>query len=60
MFFDPLYFILIGPFFLLGLWAQYRVKSTFAQAHEVPANLTGAAPPLTSGSGQSSWGNVQP
>lgn len=43
MFFDPLYFILIGPFFLLGLWAQYRVKSTFAQAHEVPANLTGAA-----------------
>lgn len=31
------------PAILLGLWAQMRVKSTFAQAQQVPASLSGAA-----------------
>lgn len=43
MFFDPLYFLMISPALLLMLWAQWRVKATFAQAQEVRANLTGAA-----------------
>ncbi len=33
----------IAPAILLGLWAQMRVKSTFAQAQQVPASLSGAA-----------------
>jgi Zn-dependent membrane protease YugP len=43
MFFDPVYFLMLAPAMLLMLWAQYRVKSTFAQAQQVPANLSGAA-----------------
>jgi uncharacterized protein len=48
LFFDPVhfnlwYFIAIAPAILLGLWAQFRVKSTFAQASQVPARLSGAA-----------------
>lgn len=43
MFFDPVYFIYIAPALLLALWAQMRVKSTFAQASEVPTPLSGAA-----------------
>jgi len=48
LFFDPVhfnlwYFIAIAPAILLGLWAQFRVKSTFAQASQVPAQLSGAA-----------------
>ncbi len=43
MFFDPVYFLFIGPAVLLGMWAQYRVKSTFADAEQVPASLSGAA-----------------
>lgn len=43
MFFDPMYFIFIGPAFLLGMFAQWRVKSTFAKAHQQPAQLSGAA-----------------
>lgn len=31
------------PAILLGLWAQMRVKSTFAEAQQVPASITGAA-----------------
>lgn len=27
--FDPLYFLIVAPFFLLGLWAQFRVKSSY-------------------------------
>ncbi|MBE7438782.1 MAG: zinc metallopeptidase [Spirochaetales bacterium] len=27
--FDPLYFILVMPFFLLSMWASYRVNSSF-------------------------------
>ncbi|MBN1854543.1 MAG: zinc metallopeptidase [Pirellulales bacterium] len=43
MFFDPMYFLYIAPALLLGLWAQMRVKSTFAVAHRMPAPLSGAA-----------------
>ncbi len=35
-FFDPLYFLYVGPFLLLALWAQWRVKGTFAKYSEVP------------------------
>lgn len=27
--FDPLYFLIVAPFFLLGLWAQFKVKSSY-------------------------------
>ena len=43
MFFDPLYLIMIAPAVLLGLWAQFRVRSTYASAGRVPAQLSGAA-----------------
>lgn len=43
MFFDPLYFLFIAPAFILGLWAQMRVKSTFATAQRLAAPLSGAA-----------------
>lgn len=42
MFFDPMYFLFIGPPLLLGLYAQWRVKSTFRQMSEIPARITGA------------------
>ncbi|RMG03663.1 MAG: zinc metallopeptidase, partial [Planctomycetota bacterium] len=41
--FDPMYFIIIGPALLLGLWAQFMVKSAYAKASRVPAPLSGAA-----------------
>ena len=40
---DPIYFMIVGPAMLLGMWAQYRVKSTFARAQQIGARLTGAA-----------------
>jgi uncharacterized protein len=40
---DPLYWLMLAPALLLGLWAQMRVRSTFAQASQVPAPLSGAA-----------------
>ncbi len=43
MFFDPMYFLFIGPALLLGLWAQFRIKSTYATAGQQPASLSGAA-----------------
>jgi Zn-dependent membrane protease YugP len=42
MFFDPVYLVFIAPAVLLGLWAQMRVQSTFAEAKKIPAGLTGA------------------
>jgi len=42
MFFDPKYFLMISPAIVLMLWAQWRVKATFAQAQKVPARLSGA------------------
>src|SRR5689334_2833512 len=41
--FDPLYWVMLAPALLLGLWAQARVKSAFARADQVPAPMTGAA-----------------
>jgi len=43
MIFDPKYLLFIAPAFLLGLWAQFRIKSTYAQAGQQPAPLSGAA-----------------
>ncbi|HYW80716.1 MAG TPA: zinc metallopeptidase [Thermoguttaceae bacterium] len=43
MFFNFEYLLFISPALLLGLWAQYRVKSTFAAAQRMAAPLSGAA-----------------
>jgi Zn-dependent membrane protease YugP len=40
---DGLYWIMLAPALLLGLWAQMRVRSTFAAAERVHAPLSGAA-----------------
>jgi Zn-dependent membrane protease YugP len=29
MFFDPLYFLMLGPAMLLAVWAQFKVKRTY-------------------------------
>lgn len=42
-FFDPMLMLVTLPAVLLAMWAQVRVKSTFAAASQVPANLSGAA-----------------
>jgi Zn-dependent membrane protease YugP len=43
MFFDPMYLVFVGPALLLGLWAQFRVQSTYATTRRMPAPLSGAA-----------------
>lgn len=43
MTFDPLYFLIVLPAFLLGLWAQLRIRMNYATAAQVPAPLSGAA-----------------
>ena len=43
MILDPLYFLMVLPPLALGLWAQSRVKSTYATASRQPASLSGAA-----------------
>jgi uncharacterized protein len=43
MFFDFQYLLWIAPALLLAFWAQMRVRSTYAQASQVPARLSGAA-----------------
>jgi hypothetical protein len=42
-YFDPLYFVFTVPVFLFAMWAQYRVKSSFAKWAQVPnaQRLTG-------------------
>ena len=35
--FDPLYFIILAPAMILGAWAQWRVKSAYATASQMPA-----------------------
>ncbi len=42
--FDPLYWLLVGPTFLLAMWASFKVKSTFARFSEVGVRtgMTGA------------------
>jgi hypothetical protein len=44
MFFDPMYFVYVGPAILLAMWAQFRVKSAYAQASQYGprSGLTGA------------------
>jgi uncharacterized protein len=42
-FWDPMYFVYVAPAFLLGLWAQMKIRSSYAQAQEMPAPLSGAA-----------------
>ncbi|QDT65838.1 zinc metallopeptidase [Calycomorphotria hydatis] len=42
-YFDPMYFVFLAPAFLLMMWAQWRVKSTYANGDQIPANLSGAA-----------------
>ncbi len=41
-YFDPWYFVAIAPALLLALWAQFRVKSTYAAADKEPASMSGA------------------
>lgn len=39
---DPTYFLFVLPPFLLGLYAQWKVKSSFAEMSEVPTQISGA------------------
>lgn len=41
--FDPMYFVFVAPAMLLALWAQFRVQSTYRQAMQLRAPLSGAA-----------------
>ncbi len=43
MFFDPMYFLFIAPAVLLGMWAQFRIHATYAEAQKLAAPLSGAA-----------------
>lgn len=43
MHFNLEYLLWISPALLLGLWAQYRIRSTYAAAQRMPAPLSGAA-----------------
>ncbi|SRR5579871_1400747 len=36
MWFDPIYFVFLAPGILLALWAQWRVKSAYAEASQIP------------------------
>ncbi len=40
---DPWYFVIIGPAFLLAIWAQGRVRAAYERASRVGAHLSGAA-----------------
>jgi len=44
VFFDPKYFLYVGPAILLALWAEIKVKSAYARASKIPARsgLSGA------------------
>lgn len=42
MIFDPMYFVFVIPPLLLGLYAQWKVKSTFAEMSEIPSRMSGA------------------
>ena len=44
MFFDPLYWVVIGAGMILSLWAQFKVKGTFAKYSKRPtqSGMTGA------------------
>jgi len=38
-----MYFVWVAPALLLGLWAQFRIKATYAQTQRMGARLSGAA-----------------
>jgi len=40
--FDQYWWMLVLPAFLISLWAQFKVKSTFKKYSKVPARMTGA------------------
>lgn len=40
--FDPLYFLILSPALLLMMWAQWRIRATYAQALEIPTSVSGA------------------
>ena len=42
LFFDPMYFLFVIPPMLLGLYAQYKVKSSFNAMSKVPTRMSGA------------------
>jgi Zn-dependent membrane protease YugP len=39
---DPMYFLFVIPPFLLGLYAQWKVKSSFAEMSQVPTRISGS------------------
>ncbi len=41
--FDPLYFLILAPALLLAIWAQSRVRSSYAEASRIRAQLSGRA-----------------
>lgn len=41
--FDPMYFVFLAPAMILMLWAQWRVKSAYGHAMQMPSRLSGAA-----------------
>ncbi|HEX5269672.1 MAG TPA: zinc metallopeptidase [Gemmataceae bacterium] len=43
-FFDPMYLLFLAPAMLLALWAQWRIRSAYAEASRIPAasGLNGA------------------
>jgi len=44
LFFDPVYFLIVGPTMLLALWAQMRVKSSYGKwsRYAASSGMTGA------------------
>lgn len=38
MIFDPMYLVIVGPAILLALWAQFKVKTAYAAASQVPSH----------------------
>lgn len=43
-YFDPMYFVFVGPAMLFAVWAQWKVKSAYGRAGKIPASsrLSGA------------------
>lgn len=42
-FFDPLYLVILSPAILLMMWAQFRIKSAYSHAMQVPTSMSGAS-----------------
>ena len=38
MLFDPVYFVILAPAMLLAIWAQFRVRSAFHEASQIPSD----------------------